>query len=225
MTSAPWIKHVRLGLCAGSLALAAMTGTAWAQATQATPSLPPPQATDDDDYEDHILNTDKRMVDQLLESIGLISRTPGIQYRERSPLVVPAGRDLPPPGAKPAKTADWPTDPDVKLRRAAAKERKTTPPDPAKPITGTTESYRRVETGKWDEVGKKIEEPSIVDLFRSGKMFSLGESKKVETGTFTGEPPRTTLTAPPAGYLTPSPAAPYGVTPRAFDIPPKEKKL
>ena len=32
-----------------------------------------------------------------------------------------------------------------------------------------------------------------------------------ETGTFTGEPARESLTAPPAGYQTPSPAQPYGI--------------
>ena len=32
-----------------------------------------------------------------------------------------------------------------------------------------------------------------------------------DVGKFTGEPPRTALTEPPAGYQTPSPDQPYGV--------------
>jgi len=35
-----------------------------------------------------------------------------------------------------------------------------------------------------------------------------------EYGKFDGEPPRTSLVQPPPGYLTPSPAAPYGTTDR-----------
>ena len=38
-------------------------------------------------------------------------------------------------------------------------------------------------------------------------------TKKEEYGTFTGEPPRVSLTDPPAGYQTPSPDQPYGITP------------
>jgi hypothetical protein len=43
--------------------------------------------------------------------------------------------------------------------------------------------------------------------------FGLVQPKE-EVGTFTREPPRAALTAPPVGYQTPSPAAPYGVTKR-----------
>src|SRR5262249_23923309 len=39
-------------------------------------------------------------------------------------------------------------------------------------------------------------------------------SNKGETGTFTGEPVRENLTAPPAGYQTPSPDQPYGLSPK-----------
>ena len=39
-------------------------------------------------------------------------------------------------------------------------------------------------------------------------------SDKGETGTFAGEPTRESLTAPPAGYQTPSPAQPYGLAPK-----------
>ena len=48
--------------------------------------------------------------------------------------------------------------------------------------------------------------------FFSGIFSSF--SDKEETGTFTGEPVRENLTAPPAGYQTPSPAQPYGLGPK-----------
>lgn len=217
MSAAPWIKSVRRVIHAATLALAAsgIAGNAWAQAAVNEP----------DDIEDHILNSDKRMLNSILGPLGLgAAPVPEITYRERSPLVVPAGRDLPPPGAKPAKSADWPLEPEVKLKRAAAAERKSRPAvDPAKPISGTSEMYR-VESGKWDEPVKKERDPTFLELIQAGKIFQLGDNRKEEVGTFTGEPPRTSLIAPPTGYLTPSPAAPYGVTPHQSPSEPKKEK-
>jgi hypothetical protein len=43
--------------------------------------------------------------------------------------------------------------------------------------------------------------------------FNFDWFKKEEYGTFTGEPPRVSLTDPPPGYQTPSPDQPYGVAP------------
>ncbi|MGA8079747.1 MAG: hypothetical protein WB868_20430, partial [Xanthobacteraceae bacterium] len=37
--------------------------------------------------------------------------------------------------------------------------------------------------------------------------------KQEDYGTFTGEPPRVSLSDPPPGYQTPSPNQPYGVVP------------
>jgi len=42
-------------------------------------------------------------------------------------------------------------------------------------------------------------------------MAAVLQGNPGEAGEFTGEPPRTDLTAPPPGYQTPSPAQPYGV--------------
>ncbi len=54
-------------------------------------------------------------------------------------------------------------------------------------------------------------------------MFSnLFGNKDSDVASFTGEPPRTALTAPPVGYQTPSPDQPYGFgkdrsKPKAFN--------
>ena len=45
-----------------------------------------------------------------------------------------------------------------------------------------------------------------------GMLSSVGP-EKTESTPFTGEPARTTLTEPPSGYQTPSPAHAYGVSP------------
>jgi hypothetical protein len=69
--------------------------------------------------------------------------TKGIDYRERSPLVVPPKIDLPPPAAAApeATTTNWPRDPDEKRRKAAIAARKKTlssqtpvATDPGRPI-------------------------------------------------------------------------------------------
>lgn len=56
----------------------------------------------------------------------------GIDYRERSPLVVPPTLDLPPPSsaAGPVQIANWPKDPDERQRKAviAAKKKNAPPP-------------------------------------------------------------------------------------------------
>jgi hypothetical protein len=55
----------------------------------------------------------------------------GIDYRERSPLVVPPKLDLPPPAAsiEDVKVANWPKDPDERQRKAIiAAKKKNAPP-------------------------------------------------------------------------------------------------
>jgi len=218
MSAMPWIKPVRNAVWAAALALAAMSvagNSAWAQAA----------AAEDDDIEDHVLNADKRLLNVILAPLGLGSAAaPDITYRERSPLVVPQGRDLPPPG-KAAKNGEWPIEPEVKAKRAAAALRKAgrdpAVVDPANPISGTPENYKTGYTGKWDEANKGPKEPDFFTMLMQGKLKGTWE----EVGKFEGEPPRTTLVDPPVGYLTPSPAAPYGVTPRPGVPEKKEKPL
>jgi hypothetical protein len=45
-------------------------------------------------------------------------------------------------------------------------------------------------------------------------VFNMFTPEKAESAQFTSEPPRTSMTAPPPGYQTPSPDAPYGVGPK-----------
>jgi hypothetical protein len=60
------------------------------------------------------------------------------------------------------------------------------------------------------------------ELGYKGGFWSNVFGKDKESARFTGEPPRVSLTDPPAGYQTPSPDQPYGKgnedrTPKAFD--------
>jgi hypothetical protein len=217
MSAAAWTKEMRHVLCAAAIALAglgAATQGAWAQA-----QVP----DEDDEIENSILNTDKRLFNSLLGTLGLGSTAPEITYRERSPLVVPQGRDLPPPG-KAVRNGDWPVEPEVKAKRAAAtlnkSGRSATPVDPAKPISGTPENYKTGYTGKWIDDPKGPKDQDFLSMLVAGKLWGSPN----EVGKFEGEPPRTSLADPPSGYLTPSPAAPYGVTPLAGAYEKKEVK-
>src|SRR6202047_4688479 len=87
------------------------------------------RAQDDED--------DKTFEEKVIEGImagigGTNMENRGIDYRERSPLVVPPKLDLPPPETAKGeiKDANWPKDPDEAKRKAAIAARKKSKPDP-----------------------------------------------------------------------------------------------
>jgi len=64
----------------------------------------------------------------------------GIDYRERSPLVVPPTLDLPPPATatKEVNISNWPKDPDERQRKAVIAAKKKNAPPPARVQTQQT---------------------------------------------------------------------------------------
>src|SRR6202140_5848252 len=79
---------------------------------------------------------DKTFEEKIIEGImagigGTNMENRGIEYRERSPLVVPPKLDLPPPAAAAeVKAPNWPKDPDDARRKAAIAARKKANKDP-----------------------------------------------------------------------------------------------
>ena len=113
------------------------------------------------------------------------------EVTERSPLVVPPSRDLPPPVADAAApTPDWPKDPKVKPHKHH--KANVVPAGP----NGTT-----VQTAPLPPYVKRT-------WYNPATWFN-----QEEYATFTGEPARDSLTDPPTGYRTPSPDHPYGIGP------------
>jgi len=168
---------------------------------------------------------EEKIIHNLMTGIGATNgEKKGIEYRERSPLVIPPKIDLPPPGgaAAEAKDPNWPKDPDVQRRKeaiAANKQRKPLPWEagqsilPSKLAPGG--STRRASNDKPTPV--PIDNPSLSpsQLGFTGKLSELfGSGNKSQTAPFTGEPDRETLTQPPAGYQTPSPNFAYGTGPK-----------
>src|SRR3954447_16871112 len=78
----------------------------------------------DDDEDDKTF--EEKVIEGIMAGIGGTNMdNRGIEYRERSPLVVPPKLDLPPPAAATeAKAPNWPKDPDEARRKASVAARK-----------------------------------------------------------------------------------------------------
>ena len=180
------------------------------------------RAADDDD---EAVSLDTKIVRGILKGLGLRREEPNIDYRERSPLVLPPVQSLPAPEVNNArKTAGWPDDPDVKqARKKKQAERDRKPytegvddrpllPDQYKSAGGGPSTPRGGEAP-----GRSIEETSRpssqAELGAKGIFSGISSmwAPKEEYTTFTAEPPRSSLLEPPPGYRTPSPNQPFGV--------------
>jgi hypothetical protein len=182
------------------------------------------RAQDDDD-------DDKTFEEKVIEGImagigGTNMDNRGIDYRERSPLVVPPKLDLPPPVAATSEVKDpnWPKDPDEARRKAAIARRKKENKDPVEASRILTPSELNAartaapERTNNDPVqpGNSATNPilSPSQLGFDGKFSNLFGGNKAEVAPFKGEPTRDSLTQPPAGYQTPSPNFAYGTGPK-----------
>jgi hypothetical protein len=130
----------------------------------------------------------------------------GIDYRERSPLVVPPQLDLPPPAASSGdvKIANWPKDPDERTRKAViAAKKKNAPPTPA---VATTANPVNPAASLPEPVPAK---PSIIESLDITNLFGSKKTDATAAAPPGTEPTREALTQPPAGYQMPSPNYPY----------------
>jgi hypothetical protein len=181
------------------------------------------RAGDDDDDDD--MTFEEKIIDNLMSGIGAKGmQKPGIDYRERSPLVVPPKLDLPPPASAEAKTApNWPKDPDEKRRKEAVAERKkarkVTPEQAARPL-----SPSELNVGRTAAAPRENNDPiqpgvnnnpalSPSQLGYTGGLWGMFKGNSAESKQFTSEPPRQSLVEPPSGYQTPSPNYAYGTGP------------
>jgi hypothetical protein len=176
---------------------------------------------------------DSKFFKSMLQGLGLKKdgMQSGIDYQERPPLVVPPNRDLPPPQTTDAArgNAAWPKDQDEQRRReASAKRRKDAKPFDWSDLgaqMSPSELKKGASTAKDEALSRKMPQDAEQynrqykpdelgyggGLFGSVKDF-FGYGGSGQTATFESEPPRASLTDPPAGYRSPSPAQPYGVS-------------
>jgi len=170
---------------------------------------------------------DRKVLRGLLEGLGLKRDGEAtINYQERGPLVIPPGRDLPPPEKGDAAIANnpaWPKDPDVVRRKEderlernrnvnAEREMEESPLSPRQMTPGRAPKRQASNNASYQGPTGEFQNPlSPSQLGYTGGLFSnMFGDKDNEAVRFTGEPPRASLTAPPPGYQTPSPDQPYG---------------
>jgi hypothetical protein len=210
---------------AASLKFAHLTlGAAAVVALVAFAHVSAARAGDDDD-----ISSKESFSEKFWKTLGV--KNPGdteyeINYSERSPLVVPPSRTLPPPVNGAATAPNWPRDPDAAKRKAkkddkpviqqydrAAEADRALRPDELNNVSRNTRTVSAPGVGEQSEPVNKPKR----NLFD----FSWMNPNRTETATFTGEPARANLTDPPPGYLTPSPDQPYGLVPEHKAYTPK----
>ena len=173
---------------------------------------------------------DKTFEEKIIEGImagigGTNMENKGIDYRERSPLVVPPKLDLPPPASAAAevKAPNWPKDPDEQRRKAAIAARKNANKDPRE-ASRVLKPDELAQKGGKSAGSETVDQPggnpganailSPTQLGYSGGFSGLFGGNKSESAPFKGEPTRESLTQPPPGYQTPSSNFAYGTGPK-----------
>ena len=208
------VRALSLAVVALGIGLVMTTGVARAQ-------------EDDDDDK----TFEEKIIGNIMAGIGATNmENKGIDYRERSPLVVPPTLDLPPPASTSAEVnvPNWPKDPDEARRKKAAearkKERKKDFYQEARPVSPAELNVARTASGTSGGTrdsdsaapgGMPQANPlSPSQLGFTGGFMSMFHGNTSESATFTEEPPRDSLTQPPVGYQTPSPNYAYGTGPK-----------
>ncbi len=181
------------------------------------------RAQDDEDDQ----TFEEKIIGNIMAGIGGTNMdNRGIDYRERSPLVVPPKLDLPPPESVKSEIKDpnWPKDPDEQRRKAAIAARKKAKPqsveEAARPLTpselnvGRTAAPARTSNDPIQPGTSTSPMLSLKELGYNGGLFGVFKGNSSESAPFKGEPERQTLTEPPPGYQTPSPNFAYGTGPQ-----------
>ncbi len=178
---------------------------------------------------------EEKIITGIMRGLGGVNMdNSGIEYRERSPLVMPPKLDLPPPAASSAevKVPNWPKDPDEARRKAIIATRKK---DARKDATEASRDASRILTPSelngvrttGSSGGTAVSDSAVPggdpgrnailspsQLGYNGGFSGLFKGNKAEVAPFKGEPTRETLTMPPPGYQTPSPNFAYGTGPK-----------
>jgi hypothetical protein len=177
------------------------------------------QQADEDDED----SFEQRVIKNILGGMGVDVGRPGIDYRERSPLVIPPTLDLPPPTSAglAASNPAWPREAVQKKKVVKRANARATGDDPGNTSVMTPEELNRGITPRAARPVDARETNRTTDLesgrplrpgeLKSGSIFTwdnlMGTNR--DTAKFTGEPTRGALTQPPPGYQTPSANQPY----------------
>jgi hypothetical protein len=209
-TSKSFTRAARLAAVALGIGMIFANGVARAQDA----------ASDDDDS-----TFEEKIIKNIMGGIGATNMdNRGIDYRERSPLVIPPKVDLPPPASASAEITapNWPKDVDEQERariRKLSRQKKVTGSEGARPLmpdelaAHKTAHVAATEPMKPGVSQNPMLSPSQLG-FKGNLLGTMFGGTKSESAPFTGEPDRETLTQPPPGYQTPSPNFAYGTGPK-----------
>jgi hypothetical protein len=180
---------------------------------------------------------EQKVIKKILRGLGADVGQGRIEYRERSPIVIPPSRDLPPPqSADAVQTPNWPKDPDQQPKKKSESKSIRSDSIARHNTERATISPQELENGRVAGAGR-VTEPNKSPMDESSEYgggrplppSKLGTKKlfgwfgsKEEQAPFTGEPERNSLTQPPPGYQTPSPSYPYGL---AGSAPPTVQQM
>ena len=207
-SSGAWTRALRLTAVALSVGLVMSAGAV--------------RAADDDDDDSTV---EQKVIKQIMTGLGGTNmENTGIEYRERSPLVVPPKLDLPPPATQAKNAPNWPKDPEEKRRKEAIAARKKAtkatenwqaaqPLTPAEMKAGEVAAAPRTSNDPIQPGTNGNPSLSPSELGFTGSLWNMMKGGKGETKQFTSEPPRQSLVEPPPGYQTPSPNYAYGAGP------------
>ncbi|MBL8574630.1 MAG: hypothetical protein JNM13_13205 [Hyphomicrobiaceae bacterium] len=220
MTS--WLKGFapkgRLAIRTGSIAIAAALVAGCASNS----------SFDDGSSSSASESPERAVIGRIMGGLGAVdTRQEAIEYKPRSPLVVPPNRDLRSPvEADPGATAaNWPRDPDVADRERRQRAASMQGLDPSR--NWTPEELKRYnaaqgfQTREQEELQRQsLLDPDFKDASKPLKPDQLKGNPILTSGPVDakGQPIRKRgLTDPPGSYMTPSPNAPVA-------IPESEKK-
>ena len=183
----------------------------------------------DDDGDDKTF--EEKIIEGVMRGLGATNMdNSGIDYRERSPLVVPRTLDLPPPASAKAEVTapNWPKDPDEARRKAMIERRRKEKNDTrdagekmreaSRPLLPSEVDVARTLPSGGDNHSSASEQPGSNagsplnpdQLGFESRFSNIFGGNKTESAPFKGEPTRDALTEPPPGYQTPSPNFVYG---------------
>jgi hypothetical protein len=110
----------------------------------------------------------EKLMDGLYGTIrGTNMDNRGIDYRERSPLVVPPTLDLPPPASTGnSNIANWPKDPDERKRKAIIAEKKKNAPPPGRVRVSTDETGSVTPAAQPINIAPPVEAPATPETVR-----------------------------------------------------------
>src|SRR5438477_4860325 len=127
------------------------------------------QAQDDDED-----TFEQKIIKNILGGMGVDVGRAGIDYRERSPLVIPPTRDLPPPetAAASARNPAWPKEPERRVAVKAKPNARATTNEPGTESALTPDELRRGQAARAGRVTDPSQTTGSIEEANIGRQLT-----------------------------------------------------